>query len=143
MANAGHFHPKASINGVLIEEMIDGREGFEVIAGMQNDPIFGPTIVLGSGGIFVEVFKDVACRVAPLTQRDVSEMIRQVKIYPILKGVRGRPALSIGALEKVLLNLSRLAMDFRHAIASIDINPLIVLAQGKGALAADALIIQK
>ena len=123
--------------------MINIGAGIEVIAGMKNDPILGPAIVVGLGGIFVEIIKEIVCRIAPLTQNDVVDMVKSIKGYPIFEGVRGRPKLSLGALQTVLLDLSRLATDFGDVLAEIDINPLLVLEEGNGVVAADVLIIKK
>jgi len=142
MSNAAAHIPGGRINGVLIEEMIDKGEGIEMIVGTKNDPIFGPAIVLGLGGIFVEVYKEVICRIAPLDARVVKEMVRATKGFPILEGVRGKPGLSIGALEETLINLSRFSMDFRGIVSEIDINPLMVLEEGRGVSAADILIVK-
>ena len=143
LRHAKTFLPNVRINGVLIEGMIHKGEGIEVIAGMKNDPIFGPVIVLGIGGIFVEVFQEVVCKIAPLTEQDAADMVKQLKGYPILEGVRGKPRLSISGLERALLDLSRLSVDFQDQIDEIDINPLIVLEEDRGVVAADVLILKK
>jgi acetyltransferase len=123
--------------------MINRDNGLELILGMKNDQIFGPVILLGIGGIFVEVFKEVVCRIAPITNQSARYMVRKLKGYQILEGARGKPKLSIAELEQALLDLSRLSLDFGNIISEIDINPLIVLEEGKGVTAADVLIIKK
>ena len=133
-----HF-PEAMINGVLVQEMVAGCVA-ECIVGMKKDPQFGPTILFGLGGIFVEVFGDVALRVAPLTPGDAAQMVRETKGYKLLAGARGRPKADVAAIEDVLLKMSRLALDLEPHIAEIDINPLMVLEEGRAAKAADALI---
>lgn len=141
--NAKNYNPNAHINGILVEEMINRDKGLELILGMKNDQMFGPVILLGIGGIFVEVFKEVVCRIAPLTNQSAKYMVRELKGYQILEGARGKKKLSIAGLEQALLDLSRLSLDFDNIISEIDINPLIVLEEGKGVTAADVLIIKK
>ncbi len=133
-------HPQAAINGVLLQEMVLGSVA-ECIVGMKKDPQFGPTILFGLGGIFVEVFEDVALRVAPLAESDAAAMIRETKGYKLLAGARGRPKADVAAIEDVLLRMSRLALNLETRLAEIDINPLMVGTEGTGAKAADALIL--
>jgi acyl-CoA synthetase (NDP forming) len=118
-----HF-PEALINGVLVQEMVTGAVA-ECIVGMKKDPQFGPTILFGLGGIFVEVFEDVALRVAPLTPVDAAEMIRETKGFKLLTGARGRPKADLAAIEDVLLKMSRLALELEPYLAEVDINPLM------------------
>jgi acetyltransferase len=141
MANAKKYNKKARINGVLIQEMVVG--GTEVIIGVKNDPQFGPTIMFGLGGIFVEILKDVAIRVAPITKEDALEMIQQIKSYNILAGARGRKRADIDAIADVLVRVSRMANQLEGYISELDINPLLVLPEGEGVRVADALVIQK
>jgi acetyltransferase len=139
MKNAGRYNPNARINGVAVQEMITG--GTEVIAGMSQDPQFGPTIAFGLGGIFVEVLKDISLRVTPLSKSDARKMVTEIKAYPILKGIRGQASADIDAVIDLLEKLSQLAQDFKDDIAEIDINPLIVFDKGRGVKALDALIV--
>jgi acetate---CoA ligase (ADP-forming) len=141
LKNAKAFNPAARINGVLFEEMIEGDNSLELILGVKIDPVLGPVIILGIGGIFVEVFKEVVCRVAPLTELEARSMIREMRGFKILEGVRGRPRLDSKALEKTLIALSKFSWDFKDRIQEIDINPLFVLEQG--VMAADVLIVKK
>jgi acetyltransferase len=127
------------ISGVLVQEMIEG--GVEVIVGTTNDPVFGPCVMFGLGGVFVEVLRDVSFRVAPLSRPDAEEMIREVKGYRVLEGVRGRPAVDVRALVDVILKVSRLAADFAEEIEELDINPLVVLP--RGVRVADVLILKR
>ena len=141
IANSKKYNPNARIKGVLVQEMItDARE---VIIGMSIDPQFGPTIMFGLGGVFVEVLKDVSFRVPPLHQSDAEDMIKEVKGYKILESFRGKPEADIKAIIDVLLNMSQMALDLGDTIAEIDINPLMVMNKGKGAKAADALVLLK
>jgi len=139
--NALRYDSQARINGVVVQEMIQG--GTEVITGMTLDPQFGPTIAFGLGGIFVEVLKDISLRVTPLSESDVKFMVREIKGYPILNGIRGKARADIEAVEELLLKLSRLAEDWKDYIAEIDINPLIVFDEGQGLKALDALVVLK
>ena len=140
---AEHF-PAALVNGVLIQEMVEGAVA-ECIVGMKKDPQFGPTILFGLGGIFVEVFEDVALRVAPLEDDDARAMIRETKGFKLLNGARGRAKADLASVEDVLLRLSQLALDLEPYLAEIDINPLMVGPEGgrngRAAVAADALIL--
>ncbi|MCK5254445.1 MAG: acetate--CoA ligase family protein [Deltaproteobacteria bacterium] len=131
------YVPRATILGVSIQEMIKG--GKEVILGVTKDPQFGPLIMFGLGGIYVEVLKDVSFRIAPLSVKDADEMIREIHSFPLLRGVRGERPTDLNALRENLLRLSQLVIDFPDII-ELDINPLIVKADGEGAIAADARI---
>lgn len=141
MANAHRYKPDASINGILVQEMVFG--GTETIAGMSQDPQFGPVLAFGLGGIFVEVLKDISLRVIPVSKSDAEDMVKEIKGYSVLKGLRNRARGDLEALVDVLQKLSRLADDFREEISEIDINPLMVLEKGKGVKALDALVIRK
>jgi acetate---CoA ligase (ADP-forming) len=123
-------------SGVLVQKMIS--DGKEIILGAKRDPSFGPVLLFGLGGIYVEVFKETSLRVAPINRPEAEEMISELKAAAILKGIRGERPLDIGALVENLLRLSQLMMDFPE-IEGIDINP--VMALKKGALAVDARIL--
>ena len=138
MASATAYAPTAQIEGVLVQAMVSG--GVEVILGVNNDPLFGPAIMFGLGGIFAEVMKDVSFRLAPLTRSEVMEMIQEIKAFPVLNGARGRPKADIEALADTIVKLAALAVDLKDQVAEIDINPLFVLPAGQGVVAADALI---
>ena len=140
-ANAKRHAPEARILGVSVQEMV--RDGREVILGVSRDPEFGPLIMFGSGGIFVEVFKDVSFRLAPLTRSDAEDMIKEIKGYEILKTFRGKPEADTNSLIDILVKASRLAVDLQDVVSEIDINPLMVLEKGRGAKAADALVVLK
>jgi acetyl-CoA synthetase (ADP-forming) len=136
LQNVQKHDSKARIVGVLVQEM--APPSTEVIVGAIKDPQFGPAIMFGLGGVFVEVLKDVTFRVAPITEDDACEMISEVKAYPLLKGYRNTPAADIGAITKILLNTSRLVTDHME-IKELDLNPVIVYE--KGAKTVDARII--
>ena len=138
VANAKRHAPEARIDGVLVQEMVAG--GTEVILGVNNDPLFGPAIMFGLGGIFAEVFKDVTFRLAPVTRSEAVEMIREIRAFKVLDGARGRPKADVEALADAVLRLSALAIDLRGEVAELDVNPLFVLPAGRGVKAGDALI---
>ncbi len=141
LENAKRYKPDAGIDGVLIQEMVRG--GTEVIVGMSKDPQFGPTVMFGLGGVLVEVYKDVSLRVAPLGRMDAEEMIDEVKGSVLLRGYRGKEKGDVEGLIDVILKVSRLAMDLKEEVIELDINPLIVLEEGKGVKAVDVLIVKK
>lgn len=138
VANALAYKPDAKIDGVLVQEMVTG--GIEAIAGIVNDPLFGPAVMFGLGGVFAEVLNDVAFRLAPVTPSAAREMIADIKGHAVLAGARGRPSADVDALADVLVKLSALALDLEEHVAELDINPLFVMEQGRGVKAADALI---
>ncbi|MEE9217676.1 MAG: acetate--CoA ligase family protein [Acidobacteriota bacterium] len=141
VASALRYQPDAQIRGVLVQEMVP--PGTEMIAGLKRDPQFGMTMVVGLGGIFVEVMKDAALRVLPVDQSEVEEMIASLRSRALLEGARGRPRGDVPALVEALLRLSKLASDLGPRIDQLDINPLIVLPEGKGVRAVDALIVKR
>jgi acetate---CoA ligase (ADP-forming) len=127
--------PAAQIYGVMIQEMVRG--GKEIIMGITRDPQFGHMIMFGLGGIYVEVLKDIAFRITPLSREDAHEMIRETKTFPLLRGVRGEAEADIESIEHSLMILSQMAADFPQIIEA-DINPLLVKKRGEGAVAIDA-----
>lgn len=141
LGRAKRAAPKAALDGVLIAKQISG--GVETIVGVNNDPGLGPVVMFGMGGIFVEVYKDVAFRAAPFSKAEARAMIAEVAGHAILKGTRGQAPSDIDALADALHNLSLFAAANKDTIASIDINPFVVMAKGKGALGLDALIESK
>jgi len=136
--NANAFNPDAVINGVLIQKMAE--PGHEVILGMNRYPIFGPLIMFGMGGIFVEIFKDVVFRIAPIGRNNAQAMIKSVKVFPMLDGFRGSPKADIETLQKMIVSLSDLVLD-NPEIRELDINPLLVHEEGHGVTVADVRII--
>lgn len=129
----------ARINGISVQQMLP--QGTEVIVGVTNDETFGPVIMFGLGGVFVEVFKDVAFRVAPITRKDAISMMEELQGIELLNGVRGQAPVDKEAIIDVLLKVSQLVVDYKEEIQEIDINPLIVYEEG--IVAADALIVTK
>jgi acyl-CoA synthetase (NDP forming) len=134
--NAKKYDKAAKIVGVTVQEMIP--QSTEVIIGSIKDAQFGQTVMFGLGGIFVEIYKDVAFRIAPITKEDAQEMLTEIKAYPLLKGFRNTPPLDTDAIVNILLKVSALIMDHQE-IKELDLNPVIVYP--KGAKTADARII--
>lgn len=137
MTSARKYKADAKINGVLVQKM--APPGEEVILGMKRDPNFGPLLMFGLGGIYVELFKDVVFRIAPFGRNVARRMIKGIKGYPMLKGFRGRPLADIEAIEKMLVTLGHLAENHPE-IKEMDINPLLVHSKGKGATVADVIL---
>lgn len=134
---AAAARPDAKIDGVIVAEMVSG--GIECVVGVTNDPVFGPAVVFGLGGVLVEVLKDVTFRLAPFGVDEARRMIREIKGYAILEGVRGQPPGDVDALAETLAQLSVFAAENADHIASVDINPLLVLPNG--VVAVDGLIV--
>ena len=134
--NVKKHNPKAKIDGILVQEMAPSST--EVIVGSIKDSQFGPTLMFGFGGTFVELMKDVSFRIAPIDEQDAKEMMSEVKAYPLLKGYRGQPPADIETLTKILLSTSKLVMDHQE-IKELDLNPVMVYE--KGAKTVDARII--
>jgi acetyl coenzyme A synthetase (ADP forming)-like protein len=137
VARAASVTPHAHIEGVLVQSQMMG--GREVILGAARDRQFGPLLMFGLGGIYVEVLKDVTFRIAPLCRAEAEAMVREVRAFPLLQGVRGEPPADLAALVEDILRLSQLVTDFAE-IAEIDINPLLVMPKGEGTMALDARI---
>ncbi len=129
-------YPDAVIHGVSVQKMV--RPGTEVIVGVSKDPQFGPVIMFGLGGIFVEVLKDVTFRVIPVEQRDAREMIKEVKGYPLLQGYRGKESANISALVEIILKISKL-IEENPQIKELELNPIFVYREK--AVGVDARII--
>jgi acyl-CoA synthetase (NDP forming) len=131
--------PRARIAGVLVAQMVQG--GVELILGTKKDAVFGPMVMVGLGGIFAEIFKDVALQPAPVSQAQATAMLRSLKAFALLDGARGRPKADVQAAAKAIAALSRFAMRHADSVSEIDINPLMVLDEGRGAHALDALLV--
>ncbi|MHA1270138.1 MAG: acetate--CoA ligase family protein [Candidatus Helarchaeota archaeon] len=141
MENAKKYKSDANIIGVNIQRY--AKEGIaELIIGMTTDPQFGPALMFGLGGIFVEIYKDVSFRVCPITEYDAREMIQEIKAFPILDGFRGRPKADIDTLVEILLKISKMAIE-NPEIDQLDLNPVIVYEKGSGVAVVDARIILK
>jgi acyl-CoA synthetase (NDP forming) len=129
-------YPRALVHGISVQKM--ARPGVEVIIGTSQDPQFGPVIMFGLGGLFVEVLRDVSFRIVPVGRRDAIEMIEETKGYPLLKGYRGKEPVDLSVLVDMILKISDL-VEKNQAIKELELNP--VFAYKQGALAVDARIL--
>ena len=136
LARVREAAPGARIEGGSVQRM--AAPGIEVIVGATTDPQFGPVLMFGLGGVFVEVLKDVAFRIVPLEPRDAAQMVREIRALPVLQGARGAPLADLGALERLILQVSRF-MAAHPDVAELDLNPVFAYAQG--AVAVDARIV--
>ena len=123
-------------NAVLVQEMVKGQR--ELVVGLTRDPQFGPCVMFGLGGIFTEILKDIAFRVAPLEKRDALEMMREIKGHKILEAVRGMEAADLDIFSQILINVGRIGME-HEKVKEIDINPVII--SGNRPIAVDALVV--
>src|ERR671933_1591803 len=137
MDNAKKSNPNAKINGILVQEMV--KSGKEIILGAKRDPLFGPLLMFGLGGIYVEVLKDVVFMLAPIDRQEATRMVQSIKTIKLLKGVRGEKPADLNSIVDSLQRLSQLVIDFPE-IEEFDINPLLVLEEGKGARVVDVRI---
>ena len=128
--------PRAKISGIAVQQM--SPDGLEMILGIKRDPLFGPIVICGFGGIFVEILKDVAIGIPPLSAEQARTMVRTLRGWPLLAGVRGKPAVDLAALVDAIIGVSKLAISLRDQILGLDINPLMV--HSGGVLAVDALV---
>lgn len=135
--NAKKYKSNAQIKGVLVQEMITSAK--EIILGSKTDPLFGPLIMVGLGGIYVEILKDVVFRLAPIDEHEAEKMVESIRAIKLLKGIRGEPPSDLAAVVDCLQRLSQLIIDFPE-IEEFDINPLLVLERGKGVRVADVRI---
>jgi len=140
-ASAAEKAPDANVEGIVISPMIG--EGVETIIGVSRDPVLGPVVMFGLGGVFVEVLKDVTFRAAPFDVDEAHRMIREIRGYSMLEGVRGAEASDIDALAELLSKLSRFAATHAEEIEGIDLNPVRVMPKGQGVKPLDALIIPR
>lgn len=130
--------PAACIDGYLVSEMVKG--GVECILGVTRDPVFGPVVTFGLGGVTVELLRDVVSHLAPVSLEQAHSMMRKLRTWPLLSGWRGAPAADTDAMARAISALSQLAMAQRDVIAEIEVNPVVVLPQGQGVVALDAVI---
>ena len=141
LADVAQAAPDASVDGVSVQRQAD--PGTEVIVGMTSDPQFGPVVMFGLGGIFVEVLKDVAFRLVPLEPRDAAQMLREIRGLPVLTGTRGQAGADLDALEALLLAVSAF-VEAHPEVAELDLNPVFAYPAGHpdgGALAVDARVV--
>ena len=130
--------PTAKIAGAIVQRM--AAAGLEMILGVNRDPLYGPVVLCGFGGILVELLKDVVVGIPPLSCEQAHDMIARLRGFPILAGVRGKPPADVDSLCQAIVNVSRLAMGLGDRLAGVDINPLIVLPKGEGVIAVDAVV---
>lgn len=138
MANAARVSPAPRVNGVLVQPMVPA--GLELVVGARRDPLFGPMVVVGLGGILVELLRDSVAALAPVGRAEARAMLRRLRGYRLLQGFRGLPAVDEERVVEVIRRVSELAADQRGRVAEIDVNPLI--AAGPRLLAVDALILR-
>ena len=129
---------RARVDGLLVCETVSG--GVETVVGISKDPLFGPVVMVGLGGVFVEVLRDVTFRVPPFDADEAGRMVRELQAYPLLEGARGQKPADVDALVDVIMNVQRLAMDLAGDVRELDINPLVV--RPRGAVALDALVVR-
>ncbi|MET8581026.1 acetate--CoA ligase family protein [Streptomyces collinus] len=127
------------LDGVLVCQMVE--QGVEMVVGVTHDELFGPTVTVGLGGVLVEVLRDAAVRVPPFGEEQARDMLAELRGRALLDGVRGRPPADLDALVEVVLRVQRMALELGGQIAELDINPLLVLPRGQGAVALDALVV--
>ena len=132
--------PRPTIDGFLIQEM--AADGVECFVGGRQDPVFGPIVIAGLGGIFLEVFKDTSIRLAPVTKNEAMDMIKQLQAYPVLQGARGKMTADMDAFSDVICRVSQL-LTAAPDIAEIDLNPVIVHEKGKGVSIVDSRVFFK
>ncbi|MBO9499058.1 MAG: acetate--CoA ligase family protein [Novosphingobium sp.] len=139
VAAAQRIEPAPRIAGVLVQPMIG--KGLELVVGAQNDPTFGPMVVVGLGGVLVEILRDSAAELAPVTRDQAAAMLRRLKGWPLLAGYRGSEPVDVEAVERIIVAVSELAVDHAGTIAEIDVNPII--CGPRRAIAVDALIVRR
>ncbi|MHB8340778.1 MAG: acetate--CoA ligase family protein, partial [Mycobacteriales bacterium] len=129
------------LSGQLVMEQASG--GVETVVGCHHDEVFGPVVTVGLGGVFVEVLRDVSVRVPPFDREEARRMVAELRGASLFTGVRGRPAADTDALVDAILAMQRIAVELGTGIAECEVNPLLVLPAGRGALALDALIVPR
>jgi acyl-CoA synthetase (NDP forming) len=141
LERVAHKAPHAAIDGVIVAPMAKGVA--ELILGSRTDPVFGPVVMVGLGGIFAEILQDSAVQMAPVNEAQAMSMLRSLKAFAVLDGARGRPRADLDAAARAVVALSRFAAAHADSVAEIDINPLLVRAQGEGAVALDAFLVPR
>jgi acetyltransferase len=130
--------PTADIAGVVVQRM--APEGVEMILGIKRDPLFGPVVVCGFGGVLVELLKDVAIGIPPISRQQAYSLLQGLRGWPLLTGLRGKPPADVDALCDAVVAVSTLAVSLGEQLLALDINPLLVHAKGHGVVAVDALV---
>jgi len=126
--------------GLYVERMVQGGVG-ELIVGITRDPLFGPVMTVGTGGVLVELLKDSRTLLLPSTREEIEAALRSLQMFPLLDGYRGREKADLGAAIDAILGIAGFALDHAEKLLELDINPLIVCGEGKGAWVADALMV--
>ena len=130
--------PTAEIAGVVVQRM--APEGIEMILGIKRDPLFGPVVVCGFGGVLVELLKDVAIGIPPISRQQAHSLLTGLRGWPLLTGLRGKPPADVDALCDAIVRVSQLAVSLGEQLLALDINPLVVHANDHGVVAVDALV---
>ena len=138
MVNVRRYLPQAPISGIMVQKMAEG--GKEVIVGFSRDPQFGPLVMFGLGGVYVEVLKDVGFALTPLSKKEIKGLVAGIKSFPLLTGVRGEKEKDLGALYEVIATISTIGEDYPE-ILEMEINPLMVKDKGEGVWAIDGRLI--
>lgn len=139
MDRVAQHSPHAEVDGVLVSELV--ADGVETVIGVTQDPLFGPAVMVGLGGVFVEIFEDVTFRVPPFGRDEARRMLADLRGYPLLRGTRGRTKPDVKSLLDSIMKVQRLAVDLSHELAELDINPFVV--RPHGAVALDALVVPR
>lgn len=139
LAAARKADRRARIEGVLVCETVTG--GVETLVGVSTDERFGPVVTVGIGGVLVEVFGDVTCRVPPFDRDEAERALRELRGFRLLEGVRGAKPVDTGALVETMMKVQRLALDLAADVREVDVNPLVV--RGRGVVALDALVVKR
>jgi acyl-CoA synthetase (NDP forming) len=139
LSNVSQHAPTARVEGILVAPMLQG--GIELIAGISRDPVFGPVVMIGMGGIYAEVLHDVCVQVAPVSEQEALKMIRSLRLFPLLDGVRGQTPMDQQAAASLVAKLSEFACRYSDQVAEIDLNPILVRPRGEGVAVLDALMI--
>jgi acyl-CoA synthetase (NDP forming) len=139
IARAEAIKPAPRIEGIQVQQQLD--DGTEMIVGLSTDPVFGPVLLVGTGGVFAEVLRDVAVRPLPVDRRDVEEMVASLRGAALLAGARGRPKSDVKALVDVALSVASLATACGDRLVELDLNPVLVRDKGEGAVAVDSLVV--
>lgn len=133
-----HQVREQDIEGVILQEMVEAVQ--EILVGVKRDPVFGVTIVVGLGGVWVELMKDISLGISPLKEKDILHMLQKLKGYPLLNGYRGQAKGDINALVQLIKKVETMALHNQH-IAEMDLNPVMVKREGEGCLVVDARIV--
>jgi acetate---CoA ligase (ADP-forming) len=141
LKNCKEYQTNAQIDGILVQQMV--KKGTEIIIGIKNDEMFGPMLLVGMGGVFVEIFKDVALTPCPINKEEAIMQLKSLKAFPLLEGYRGSNPADVDALAELMVKVSEYAVKNKDTLVEMDINPVFVYEEGEGLAVVDALIIKK